>query len=86
MGQKRWHKEKVYSTSLDATAAKTVNWKKDLGVNTYSANNIKQVWTTHFVHPAIRQAKKEEQARDRLRRELDCLYDEGLFDVDWLCP
>ena len=71
---------------MDATAARTVNWKKDLGVNTYSANNIKQVWTTHFVHPAIRQAKKEEQARDRLRRELDCLYDEGLFDGDVLCP
>ena len=86
VGQKGWHKEKVYMTSLDAAAANTVNWKKDLGVNTYSANNLKQVWTTHYVHPATRQARKEEQAREQLKRNLDCLYDEGLFDVDVLCP
>jgi hypothetical protein len=86
VGSRKWHKEKVYSTTLSLASAKTANWKKDLGVNTYSANNLKGVWRTNFIHPAIKQVKKQEQARERLKRRIDCLEDRGLFDVDALCP
>lgn len=68
--------EKIYSTSMDAATSESVNWKNDYAVN------FNNVWTVDYIHPAVEQQK----AKEKVEQAVDCAQDDGIFDVDALCP
>ena len=68
--------EMIYSTTLDRATGNRINWE-----NLYSVN-WPSVWKINYKHPAVDKAENEEAVKEAV----DCLEDEGLFDIDIGCP
>ena len=69
-------KKMIYSTAMDQTTASKVKWKGEYAVT------LSSVWRVKYMHPTVRQ----EKARLRVEKAVDCAEDKGIFDVDTYCP
>jgi hypothetical protein len=70
------YEELFQSTTISREQANRINWDEPYMVN------FPKVWQLNHVNPTV----EAETARQEAKDALDCLYDEGIFDFDILCP